>query len=133
MSNPKGGLIKKKKKPTLQPPAPVIKTQAADFSYSPSTTPAPVEEESKQLIIQQPVIQQEEPKKPQPIGKKNSKKSFKVPSEIHTQINLLGSFMDENVAYMILQRLIDSYVANELSNRQQRQFEFMFEASKEEN
>ena len=137
MSNPKGGLIKKKK-PTLQPPAPVIKTQAADFSYSTSTTPAPVEVESKQTIIQQPVsiqhaIQQEKPKKPQPIGKKNSKKSFKVPSEIHTQINLLGSFMDENVAYMILQRLIDSYVTNELSNRQQRQFEFMFEASKEEN
>jgi len=132
MSNQKGGLIKKKKS-TLQPPAPVIKTQAADFSYSNSTTPAPVEEEAKQPIIQQHVIQEEEPKKPQPIGKKNSKKSFKVPSEIHTQINLLGSFMDENVAYMILQRLIDSYVANELSNRQQRQFEFMFEASKEEN
>ena len=133
MSNQKGGLIKKKKKPTLQPPAPVIKTQAADFSYSTSTASAPVEEEAKQPIIQQPIIQQEEPKKPQLIGKRNSNKSFKVPAEIHTQINLLGSFMDENVVYMILQRLIDSYVANELSNRQQRQFEFMFEALKEEN
>ena len=39
--------------------------------------------------------------------------------------------MDENKAYMILQRLIDSYVANELTDRQQRQFKFMLEVSKE--
>ena len=28
---------------------------------------------------------------------------------------LLGSFMDENKSYMILQRLIDSYITNELT------------------
>ena len=42
--------------------------------------------------------------------------------------------MDENKTYAILQKLIDSYVKNELTDRQQRQFEFMVEAfSKEEN
>ena len=120
MSNEKGGLIKKKKKPIMPPPAPVIKTQATDFSYS----PAPVEEEVKQPVKEQ--------KKSKTIGKKNSTKTLKVPSEIHTQIHLLSPFMDENKAYMILQRLIDSYVANELTNRQQRQFEFMLKMSEEE-
>ena len=41
--------------------------------------------------------------------------------------------MDESKAYVILQRLINSYVANELTNRQQRQFEFMLKISEEEN
>ena len=113
MNNEKGGLIKKKKKPIMPPPAPVIKTQAADFSYSPT----PVEEEVKQPVKKQ---------------KKNNAKTIKVPSEIHTQIHLLSPFMDENEAYVILQRLIDSYVANELTNRQQRQFEFMLKMSEEE-
>ena len=36
-----------------------------------------------------------------------------VLTEIHTQIHLLGPFMDENKAYMILQRLIDSYIEKE--------------------
>ena len=100
--------------------------------------PAPVEEEVKKPIVQkpvtkQPVQKQVEQKKSQTIGKQNSKKSLKVPSEIHTQINLLGSFIDENKSYIILQRLIDSYIANELTKRQRRQFEFMLEASLEEN
>ena len=120
MSNEKGGLIKKKKKPIMPPPAPVIKTQAADFSYS----PAPAQEEVKQPIKEQ--------KKSKTIGKKNSTKTLKVPSDLHAKINFLGPFMDENKAYMILQRLVDSYVANELSDRQQRQFEFMLEMSEEE-
>ena len=126
MSNEKGGLIKKKKKPIMQAPAPVIKTQDADFSYS--TAPAPVEKE-----VKQPVKKHTERKRSQTIGKKNSMKTLKVPSDVHTQVNLLGSFMDESKTYVILQRLINSYVTNELTNRQQRQFEFMFEASKEEN
>ena len=108
MRSAKGGLIKKKKEPIMQPPAPVVKTQAADFSYS----AAPVE----QL------------KNAQAIGTK----TLKVPVDIHTQIRLLSPFMDENKTYTILQRLIDSYVANELTKRQQRQFEFMLEVSKEE-
>lgn len=36
--------------------------------------------------------------------------------------------MDENKTYVILQELIDSYVRNELTDRQQRQFEFMLGA-----
>lgn len=134
MSNEKGGLIKKKKKPIMQAPAPVIKTQAADFSYT--TAPVPVEEEVKQPIVQQPVTkppveEQPERKKSQLIGKQNSTKTLKVPPIVHTKINLLGSFMDENKTYMILQRLIDSYVSNELTDRQQRQFEYMLEISLE--
>ena len=129
MSNEKGGLIKKKK-PIMPPPAPVLKTQAADFSYSTEPTPAPVEKEVKQPVVEQPAKEQ---KKSKPIGKKNSIKTVKVPSDLHTKINALGPFMDENKAYMILQRLVDSYIANELSDRQQRQFEFLLELSEEEN
>lgn len=133
MTNEKGGLIKKKKKPIMQPPAPVKKTQATDFSYS----TASVEKEEQQPIGQQPVTkhpvkEQAERKKSQTIGQQNSTKSLKVPSEIHTQINLLGSFMDESKTYLILQRLIDSYVKNELTNRQQRQFEFMLKTLSQE-
>jgi hypothetical protein len=40
--------------------------------------------------------------------------------------------MDENKTYTILQTLIDSYVKNELTDRQQRQFDFMVEAFHEE-
>ena len=140
MNNEKGGLIKKNKKPIMEPPAPVIKTQATDFSYStaPASTTAPVEEETKQPVVKQPVTQQPakeptEQKQSKAIGKKNSTKTLKVPSELHTKINLLGPFMDENKAYMILQRLVNSYIANELSDRQQRQFEFMVGMSEEEN
>ena len=128
MTNEKGGLIKKKKKPIMQPPAPVKKTQATDFSYSTSS----VEKEEQQPIGQHPVKEQAERKKAQTIGQQNSTKSLKVPSEIHTQINLLGSFMDESKTYLILQRLIDSYVKNELTNRQQRQFEFMLKTLSQE-
>ena len=133
MTNEKGGLIKKKKKPIMKPPAPVKKTQATDFSYSTSS----VEKEAQQPIGQQPVTkhpvkEQAERKKSQTIGQQNSTKSLKVPSEIHTQINLLGSFMDESKTYLILQRLIDSYVKNELTNRQQRQFEFMLKTLSQE-
>ena len=132
MTNEKGGLIKKKKKPIMQAPAPVNKTQASDFSYS---TPV-VEQEAKKPIVQQPVAQQpaeqpEQKKRQLTIGKQNSTKSLKVPSVVHTEINLLGSFMDESKTYVILQNLIDSYVKNELTDRQQRQFEFMLEALSE--
>lgn len=128
------GLIKKKNKPLMQPPAPVKKTQEMDFAYS-ETTPTKVVQQ------QAPVIQKEQTKVEPPkqqkqsvVGKKNSTKSIKVPTVVHSEINLLGSFMDENKTYAILQKLIDSYVKNELTDRQQRQFEFMVEAfSKEEN
>jgi len=67
------------------------------------------------------------------IGKNNSNKSIKVPTVIHTQINLLGSFIDETKTYAILQKLIDSYLQNELTDRQRRQFEFMVESFMNEN
>lgn len=130
MSNEKGGLIHKKKKPIMQPPAPVKKAQETDFAYSEPTK-----------VVQQPVVpvikerlakEKETPKPKLSVGKKNSTKSLKVPTVVHTEINLLGSFMDENKTYAILQKLIDSYVKNELTDRQQRQFEFMVEAFEKE-
>lgn len=130
MSNEKGGLIRKKKKPIMQPPAPVKKKQETDFAYS-----EPIK------VVKQPVapvvtkIVEKEVKKSKSklsVGKKNSTKSLKVPTVVHTEINLLGSFMDENKTYAILQKLIESYVKNELTDRQQRQFEFMVKAYKNE-
>lgn len=122
MTNEKGGLIRKKKKPIMPAPAPVIKTQETDFQYT-----GPVKNTEPQEVTKV------EPPKPKlTVGKKNSTKSIKVPTIVHTEINLLGSFMDENKTYMILQKLIDSYVKNELTDRQQRQFEFMVEAFNED-
>lgn len=127
MSNEKGGLIRKKKKTIMQPPAPVNKTQETDFAYK-----EPAKAVEKQ-VVKREVIKEEPPKKSKlSVGKKNSTKSIKVPTIVHTEINLLGSFMDENKTYVILQNLIDSYVKNELTDRQQRQFEFMVEAFSEE-
>ena len=134
MSNEKGGLIRKKKKPLMQPPTPVKKTQEADFAYSEPTPTKVVQQQS--TVIQKEITKVEPPKqqKQSVVGKKNSTKSIKVPTVVHSEINLLGSFMDENKTYAILQKLIDSYVKNELTDRQQRQFEFMVEAfSKEKN
>lgn len=137
MSNEKGGLIKKKKKPTIMQPAVPVKKNDMDFGYSSpvkqdepvtpieTTTPEVVEKEVTKVDPAQP-------RKKLGVGKTNSTKSLKVPTVIHSEINLLGSFMDEGKTYVILQELIDSYVRNELTNRQQRQFEFMVEAFHEE-
>ncbi|MGY3190579.1 hypothetical protein [Lysinibacillus sp. TE18511] len=131
MTNEKGGLIKKKKKPVMQPAIPVKKTQDLDFGYNeiakPEATLTPVELVKEVLKVEPPV-----PRKKLGVGKTNSTKSIKVPSVIHSEINLLGSFMDEGKTYVILQKLIDSYVHNELTDRQQRQFEFMVEAFHED-
>lgn len=130
MSNEKGGLIKKKKKPTIMQPAVPVKKNNMDFGYS---------EPQKKEVTSAPVVEKEvtkiEPAKPRKklgVGKSNSTKSLKVPTVVHSEINLLGSFMDENKTYVILQKLVDSYVKNELTDRQQRQFEFMVEAFHEE-
>ena len=113
MSNKKGGLIKKKKQPTIMQPAVPVKKNDMAFGYS-----APSKQED-------PIVPAEIPLG---VGKMNSTKSLKVPTVIHSEINLLGSFMDEGKTYVILQKLIDSYVKNELTDRQQRQFKFMVEA-----
>jgi hypothetical protein len=133
MSNEKGGLIKKKKKPTIMQPSIPVKKNDMDFGYS-----APTKQDELVTTVEAPtpvVVEKEvtkiepaQPRKKLGVGKSNSTKSLKVPTVIHSEINLLGSFMDEGKTYVILQKLIDSYVKNELTNRQQRQFEFMVEA-----
>ena len=66
------------------------------------------------------------------VGKNNSTKTIKVPSLLHTQINMLGKFMDETKTYAILNELIDNYVENQLTERQQKQFYFMSEFVQED-
>lgn len=131
MSNEKGGLIKKKKKPTIMQPAVPVKKNDMDFGFKASGEAAkPVE-----TVIVEKEVTKVEPAKPRTklgVGKSNSTKSLKVPTIVHSEINLLGSFMDENKTYVILQKLIDSYVKNELTDRQQRQFKFMVEAFHED-
>ena len=136
MSNEKGGLIKKKKKPTIMQPAVQVKKGEMDFGYSIPTpkdepTVTPVEPISKPTVKEVTKIAPATPRRKSVVGKSNSTKSLKVPTVIHSELNLLGSFMDESKTYVILQTLIDSYVKNELTNRQQRQFEFMVEAFQE--
>lgn len=137
MSNEKGGLIKKKKKPTIMQPAVPVKKNDMDFGYSsPAKQDEPIAPvEAPTLVVVEKEVTKIEPAQPRKklgVGKSNSTKSLKVPTVIHSEINLLGSFMDEGKTYVILQELIDSYVRNELTDRQQRQFEFMVEAFHEE-
>ena len=134
MSNEKGGLIKKKKKPTIMQPSIPVKKNDMDFGYS-----APAKQEETPLSVAAVPVEKKvtntepaQPRKKLGVGKSNSTKSLKVPTVIHSELNLLGSFMDEGKTYVILQKLIDSYVKNELTNRQQRQFKFMVEAFHEE-
>lgn len=125
----------------MPPPAPVKKTQQTDFSYSEpkQTTQTDIAKNNTANIAKQPISNVEVPKTEKStksvtnIGKNNSNKSIKVPTVIHTQINLLGSFIDETKTYAILQKLIDSYLQNELTDRQRRQFEFMVESFMNEN
>lgn len=127
MSNEKGGLIKKKKKPTIMQPSVPVKKNDMDFGY---TEPKKQEESApiKPVVATKTTkVAPPTPRKKLSVGKTNSTKSLKVPTLIHSELNLLGSFMDEHKMYAILQILIDSYVKNELTDRQQRQFEFMVE------
>ncbi|MGG3451743.1 hypothetical protein [Domibacillus aminovorans] len=61
------------------------------------------------------------------VGKNNAVKSIKVPAELHIKINVLGKFMDETKTYAILDELIKNYVADKLTERQKKQFEYMSE------
>mgnify|MGYP006865379418 CR=1 FL=1 len=137
MNNEKGGLIKKKKKPKIMQPSIPVKKNDMNFGYSaPAKQNEPVTavETPTPVVVEKEVtkIEPAQPRKKLGVGKANSTKSLKVPTVIHSEINLLGSFMDEGKTYVILQKLIDSYVKNELTDRQQRQFEFMVEAFHEE-
>lgn len=128
MSNEKGGLIKKKKKPAIMQPSVPVKKNDMDFGYTePQNQEKPVSIKST-VKPETTKIAPPTPRKKLGVGKSNSTKSLKVPTLIHSELNLLGSFMDEHKTYVILQNLIDSYVKNELTDRQQRQFDFMVEA-----
>lgn len=131
MSNEKGGLIKKKKKPTIMQPAVPVKKNDMNFGFKASVEAAKTVET---VIVEKEVTKVElaKPRTKLGVGKSNFTKSLKVPTIVHSEINLLGSFMDENKTYMILQKLINSYVKNELTDRQQRQFKFMVEAFHED-
>ena len=131
MSNEKGGLIKKKKKPAIMQPAVQVKKGEMDFGFSNKPMEEPAATAKAPVVKEVTKIAPAAPRKKASVGKSNSTKSLKVPTVIHSEINLLGSFMDESKTYVILQKLIDSYVKNELTDRQQRQFEFMVEAFEE--
>jgi hypothetical protein len=144
--NIKGPLIKPKtkKKISMPRPEPIQFNQLKDpFKY----TSAPSSEKTNEININQdkkteikaPKKQPEKNKisSPNPenekktiktvVGKKNAVKSIKVSAKIHTQINVLGKFMDETKTYAILDQLISHYVSTELSDRQKKQFEYMSE------
>lgn len=61
------------------------------------------------------------------VGRGTKSKSVRAPEFVYDELVLLSSFVDENKMYQILQMLIDSYVTNELTPRQQRQFNYMME------
>lgn len=134
-SNEKGGLIKKKtKKPLLKPTVRVKKVQNEDFGYNPNKSSNMLKKNkvSKTTNTKKSNTFTKSKSKQTNVGKRNSNRSIKVSSTIHNEITLLGSFIDESVIYKIVQTMIDSYVKNELTDRQQRQFEFMVAAMEEE-
>lgn len=136
----KGPLIQKKSKTnSLARPKPVLVTGKDDFKFSndelneAETVHAasqerekpPVTTERKAQTIDVEKKKDIPPKRVSVVGKNNNVKSIKVPNDLHVQIGILGKFMDENKTYAIISQLIEYYVENELTDRQQRQFEFM--------
>lgn len=133
----KGPLIKKKPK-TMERPKPVnINTGSNSgfkFNSEPSNTVKDVENKASSISThsnqKDPVSTNKKDSTTQKkrvgvVGKDNSVKSIKVPHDIHVKIGVLGKFMDENKTYAIISELIDYYQKNELTDRQQKQFEFM--------
>lgn len=144
-STKKGPLIKKKTKPsTLERPRPVVINSQNDFKFTnekqsrpkPAEHPA-VSEEKTEITASLPekksVVSISEPKTKAPrktksvVGKNNNVKSIKVPHDLHVQIGVLGKFMDENKTYAIISELVEYYTKNELTDRQQKQFDYMTE------
>lgn len=133
----KGGLIKKVKKNPLERPKPVFKTEMDDFKFSQETTKINDSFTSSEKIaseteippkVETKIIVDPPKRKKAVVGKNNNVKSLKVPEDIHLQLNLLGNFMGNAKTYTIISNLIQSYVKNELTDRQQRQFQFMTDA-----
>lgn len=135
----KGGLIKKTKKNPLERPKPVFKTEMDDFKFSQEptkinepVTPIKISDSDSDTGIpakvETKIIVDPPKRKKAVVGKNNNVKSLKVPEDIHLQLNLLGNFMGNAKTYTIISNLIQSYVKNELTDRQQRQFQFMTDA-----
>lgn len=141
----KGPLIKKKTKTsTLERPRPVVINSQNDFKFSndkqnfPRSLNEPgVNEEKtettaslleKNSAIPIPETKTKAPRKVKSVvGKNNNVKSIKVPHDLHIQIGVLGKFMDENKTYAIISELVEYYTKNELTDRQQKQFDYMRE------
>lgn len=133
----KGGLIKKTKKNPFERPKPVFKTEMDDFKFSQEktiinepVTPSKVSDSDSGIPakVENKIIVDPPKRKKAVVGKNNNVKSLKVPEDIHLQLNLLGNFMGNAKTYTIISNLIQSYVKNELTDRQQRQFQFMTDA-----
>lgn len=144
-SQNKGPLIKKKtKSSTLERPRPVVISSQNDFKFTndkqnfPQSINNPVVNEEKTeprdtLPEKKSTIPVSETKTKAPrkvksvVGKNNNVKSIKVPHDLHIQIGVLGKFMDENKTYAIISELVEYYTKNELTDRQQKQFDYMTE------
>lgn len=147
MSEPskKGPLIQKKSKPnTLERPKPVIVNNQNDFKFTnkelkeekpaiktainqSKTSLATPEVKVSETPIPKEVKKEPVRKVKSVVGKNNNVKSIKVPHDLHVKIGVLGKFMDENKTYAILSELVDYYARNELTDRQQKQFDYMTE------
>lgn len=140
----KGPLIQRKQKSnTLERPKPVLVNKQNDFKFKneeqksilpvinepvkKEETPSPIQSEKKVVVSDTERKKNIPLKRKSVVGKNNNVKSIKVPNELHTQIGILGKFMDENRTYAILSELVKYYAANELTDRQQKQFDYMTE------
>jgi len=136
----KGPLIQKNQKSnSLTRPKPVLVAGSDDFKFAKEESKAntnislPVKEQEKASVQSEKKAITVEPerkssvphKRISVVGKNNNVKSIKVPHDLHIQIGVLGKFMDENKTYAIISQLVEYYVKNDLTDRQQRQFEFM--------
>ena len=125
MSKQKSNGLIKKKKTTLKPSTPIKKIQGDDFGYS-------VQRQTPLLQKKEHTVQKQISNitKRSTLTKENGK-SIKITKEILDEIQLLGSFINESVIYKIIGELLDSYIQNELSERQKRQFEFILKKSRD--
>jgi len=139
-STKKGPLIQKKQKTnSLSRPKPVLVTGKDDFKFSSkesiqeTTVQEVIKEKEQPIKVPEKKVQTVEPEKKKPVpikrvavvGKNNNVKSIKVPNDLHVKLGVLGKFMDENKTYAIISELVDYYVKNDLTDRQQKQFGYM--------
>lgn len=141
----KGPLIQKKTKSnSLERPKPIIVNNQNDFKFTNNEaiketqinktpgnqtkfSPAVVEEKTSETLLAKEIKKSPVRKTKSVVGKNNNVKSIKVPHDLHIQIGVLGKFMDENKTYAIISELVNYYTRNELTDRQQKQFEYMTE------